>query len=439
MSAAAIAQNIDGYWKGAISTMGHSLELAFNIEGSEGAISATMDVPQQGAFNLPVSFISFKDMNLTIEIGSIGMKFKGIFMMNTIMGEFEQNGMKLPLNLAKGEKPQVKRPQNPVEPYPYYFEDVTFENRKENFTLAGTLTLPKGEGPFPAVVLISGSGAQNRDEELMNHKPFLVIADYLTRNGIAVLRYDDRGVGESLSGATGATSMSFSYDAEAAFDYLLSRKEIDKKKIGLVGHSEGGIINFMVAARRSEVAFLVSLAGPAVTGEECLRLQLKEILAVQGVPEGVMDNYLLSAYTAMDMAVAQGYSSELKDAISQKLTSLGIPPKEVEATAAQYSDPWMVYFLKYNPKDAIVKVNAPALLLNGTKDKQVSSVQSLTRYREIAQEHNKINLTISEIEGVNHLFQNCNTGSPTEYGNIEETISPKVLEIIVDFVTKIAK
>lgn len=433
---AAQAQNIDGYWKGSISSMGQSLEMCFDIRGSEGIITATMDVPLQGAYNIPVTLVTFSDLNLTIEIKDIGMKFKGLYMLNTISGEFEQNGMKFPLTLAKGERPQVKRPQTPVAPYPYSSENVTFENTKEHFTLAGTLSLPKGEGPFPAVVLISGSGAQNRDEELMNHKPFLVISDWLTRNGIAVLRYDDRGVGESQNGEPGATSMNLSYDAEAAFDYLLSRQEIDKSKIGLLGHSEGGIINFMVAERRSDVAFLVSLAGPAVTGYDCLRLQLRELLTAQGVPDAIINNFVKAPYAAMDIAVAQGYSPELKGVMESKLIEMGVPQKEVESTVAQYSNPWMVYFLNYDPADAVAKVSVPALLLNGTKDRQVSSKQSLTRYKEIAEKFGKTNMTIVELEGLNHLFQLCNTGSPMEYGNIEETINPTALEAIVEFIKK---
>ena len=249
-----------------------------------------MDVPAQGAFDVDVDETSFSSDTLKIEITAINASYCGAYANDTVKGTFTQMGIALPLNLVKSEKEAKKsRPQDPKEPFNYRAENVTFRNERENFSLAGTLTIPEGEGPFPAVVLVSGSGQQNRDEELMNHRPFWVIADYLSRNGVAVLRYDDRGEGQSEGDPKMATTMDLSYDAEAAFDFLLKQKNIDAKKVGILGHSEGGVINCMVASRREDVAFIVSLAGPAVKGMEVIKAQQEAIYRVSGVPQEAID------------------------------------------------------------------------------------------------------------------------------------------------------
>ena len=255
---------IEGYWKGEIDLGTLKLEMAFNITAIENGFSATLDVPAQGAFDFPVDETTFKDGHLQLTMSSMDASYLGTLKEGSIEGEFTQRGMTFPLYLTKAEKKEQKkaRPQDPQPPFNYHIEEVTFVNEKEGNTLVGTLTIPKGEGPFPAMVLVSGSGQQDRDEELMNHRPFWVIADYCALHGIAVLRYDDRGIGGSTGEVENATSMDFSYDAEAAFDYLRNRKEINASKVGILGHSEGGVINFMVSARRPEVAFLISLAGP---------------------------------------------------------------------------------------------------------------------------------------------------------------------------------
>lgn len=431
---------IEGYWKGQIDLGGQQLEMAFNIKAAENGYSATLDVPAQGAFDVPVDKTVFQDNHLQLTLSAMGASYSGMLKGEAIEGEFTQHGMAFPLNLARGEKEAPKaRPQDPQMPFNYRVEEVTFTNKKEGNTLAGTLTIPEGDGPFPALVLVSGSGQQNRDEELMNHRPFWVIADYLSRRGVAVLRYDDRGMGGSTGEVLNANSLDFSYDAEAAFDFLRNRKEINASRVGILGHSEGGIINFMVAERRPEVAFLVSLAGPAVNGIEVLKEQQAAILRAQGMTEEMVQFSGNANAQMFDIIEASNDRVEADTLLRQLLKGWGYNEELTEQTVGQMASPWMYYFLKYDPTDAIVKTNCPALLLNGSKDLQVLASQNLPAYEKIIAEHGKTNLTLREMPDLNHLFQHCETGSPTEYVEIEETISPEVLETIVEFVKGIGR
>ena len=431
---------IEGYWKGQIDLGGQQLEMAFNIKAAENGYSATLDVPAQGAFDVPVDKTVFQDNHLQMTLSAMGASYSGTLKGEAIEGEFTQHVMAFPLNLARGEKEAPKaRPQDPQPPFNYRAEEVTFTNKKEGNTLAGTLTIPEGDGPFPALVLVSGSGQQNRDEELMNHRPFWVIADYLSRRGVAVLRYDDRGMGGSTGEVLNATSLDFSYDAEAAFNFLLNQKEINASQVGILGHSEGGIINFMVAERRPEVAFLVSLAGPAVNGIEVLKEQQAAILRAQGMSEEMVQFSGNANAQMFDIIEASNDRVEADTLLRQLLKGWGYNEELTEQTVGQMASPWMYYFLKYDPTDAIVKTNCPALLLNGSKDLQVLASQNLPAYEKIIAEHGKTNLTLREMPDLNHLFQHCETGSPTEYVEIEETISPEVLEAIVEFVKGIGR
>jgi hypothetical protein len=426
---------IEGYWKGKLSLGPQQLEMAFDIKATGNGYSATLDVPAQGAFDMPVDETVFQDNRLQMTMSAMGASYSGALKEGIIEGEFSQRGMTIPLNLEKGEKEAQKaRPQDPQPPFDYRVEDVKFTNEKDGIELAGTLTLPKQSGKYPAVVLVSGSGQQNRDEELMNHRPFWVIADYLTNQGIAVLRYDDRGMGESGGTFDGATSLDFSNDAEAAFDYLRNRKEIDATRIGILGHSEGGIINFMVAARRPEVAFLVSLAGPAVNGIEVLKEQQKAILRASGMTEEAVQFSSNANAQMFDIIEASSNREEADALLRQLVKGWGYNEELTEQTVGELISPWMYYFLKYDPTEAIVKVKCPALLLNGSKDLQVLASQNFPAYEKIIAEHGKTNLTLREMPDLNHLFQHCETGSPNEYVTIDETISPEVLEMIVEFV-----
>lgn len=432
---------IEGYWKGEIDLNVQKLEMAFDIKAVEEGYSATLDVPAQGAFDFPVDEVSFQNGQLQLKMNAMDASYSGTLKDSGIEGNFTQRGMTFPLNLAKAEKKEQKktRPQDPQPPFKYNIEEVAFVNEKEGNKLVGTLTIPYGEGPFPAMVLVSGSGQQDRDEELMNHRPFWIIADYCALHGIAVLRYDDRGIGGSEGEVNNATSMDFSYDAEAAFDYLRNRKEINASKVGILGHSEGGIINFMVSARRPEVAFLVSLAGPAVNGIEVLKEQQAALLRASGISEEMIQFSGNANAQMFDIIEASSSREEADSLLRQLVKGWGYNEELAEQTVGQMASPWMYYFLRYDPTEAIIKTNCPALLLNGSKDLQVIASQNLPGYEKIIAEHGKTNLTLRELPDLNHLFQHCETGSPNEYYEIEETISPEVLEMIVGFVKEIGK
>jgi esterase/lipase len=281
-------QDIAGTWNGVLKVQGMQLSLVFHIKKTEKGFSSTMDSPDQKAFGMPVTTTNFENSKLNIAIANPRIEYEGVLGTDgIIIGTFKQSGQSFPMNLSKGkvEKEVIKRPQEPKKPYSYYSEEVFFENKSANINLAGTLSLPTKEGVFPAVILISGSGAQNRDEELLGHKPFLVIADYLTKNGIAVLRFDDRGTAMSKGNYATATTLDFATDVEAAVQYLLTRKEIDQKKIGLIGHSEGGMIAPIVASKSKSVSFIVLLAGTGIPGDELLLLQQELIGRASGISE----------------------------------------------------------------------------------------------------------------------------------------------------------
>jgi len=426
---------VEGYWKGQIDLGAQKMEMAFDIKVTENGFVSTLDVPAQGAFDVPIDKTEFHQGKLDLRMDAMNATYSGEQKGLAIEGSFTQHGMSFPLILERAVKEAKQaRPQDPKPPFNYKAEEVTFINPKEGNTLAGTLTLPEGEGPFPAVVLVSGSGQQNRDEELMNHRPFWVVADYLSRRGIAVLRYDDRGMGGSTGEVVEATSLDFSYDAEAAFDFLRNRKEINASQVGILGHSEGGVINFMVAARRPEVAFLISLAGPAVKGIDVLKEQQRAILRAQGMTEEMIQFSTNANAQLFDIVETSKDRAEADSLMRQLVKGWGYNEELTEQTVGQLTSAWMYYFLKYDPTEAIVKTKCPALLLNGSKDLQVIASQNLPAYEKIIADYGKTNLTLRELPDLNHLFQHSETGSPNEYFEIEETISPEVLEMIVGFV-----
>ncbi len=334
--------------------------------------------------------------------------------------------------------------QEPVAPFPYYSENVTFKNDKAGITLAGTLTLPAKEGTFPVVVLISGSGAQNRDEEIFGHKPFLVLSDYLTRNGIAVLRYDDRGTAASGGDFSKATTADFATDVEAAVQYLQSRKEVDPQKIGLIGHSEGGAIAAMVAARNSIVNFIVLLAGPGIPGDKILLSQQRLLGKAAGMPDSILQQASTTNAKLFNIVKSQKneavLQSELRTVLSKSgLTDEGIPAGQskeefIQKQIASLTSPWLRYFLAYDPAKDLRKVQCPVLALNGEKDLQVPPKENLTAIKRFLAEGGNNRVTTQELKGLNHLFQECTTGLPSEYASIQQTFSPKALKAISDWV-----
>jgi len=386
-----------GSWSGKLKVGAMSLTLVLHLEQADGDVKVSFDSPDQGAKGIAASKEYLSDDSVSVKSTIIGATYRARLKDGKLDGTFTQSGMSFPLVLTKGV-PEVKRPQMPQPPYPYETEEVTFKNEADGATLAGTLTWPvgydkKGKQKPAVVLLVSGSGQQNRDEELMEHKPFLVIADYLARQGIATLRYDDRATGKSVGGdVKDATTEDFSHDAAAGIDFLRNSKAFSK--VGILGHSEGGSIAFMLGAQK-KTDFIVSMAGPAVKGDTLLTAQSNRILGLSGQPA--------------TMTV-----------------------EKYRQTAAAMQVPWIDWFNDYDPSDDIRQIRCPVFALNGDRDTQVLSSLCLPAIKQLLPS-SKYHL-IKEYPGLNHLFQHCTTGIPDEYSQIEETISPEVLSDIVQWI-----
>jgi pimeloyl-ACP methyl ester carboxylesterase len=344
------------------------------------------------------------------------------------------------LTKGKTEKDKILRPQEPIKPYPYYSEEIKFKNTESEIVLSGTLTLPKEDGKFPAVVLISGSGPQNRDEELLGHKPFLVLADYLTKNGIAVLRFDDRGTAESTGDFKNSTTFDFATDVEYAVKYLQTRKEINKRNIGLIGHSEGGLIAPIVASRNKDIDFIILMAGPALRGDKLLLLQKHKIETQMGISKQVVDYNQQVFAGAYDIILNTNLE---KSAVSDSLPNYfvasygnALPEDQKTAIINQLSSPWMIDYIRLDPAVYLDKVRCPILAINGSKDIQVPSKENLQIIENIKKKSGNAEIEIRELENLNHLFQECKTGAISEYGTIEQTISPIALQAMFNWISK---
>lgn len=384
-----------GSWSGKLNVGTVSLTLVLHLEQADGYVKVSLDSPDQGAKGISAFKEFLSDDSLAVKVEAIGMTYRARLKDGKLDGIFSQNGFSTSLVLTRGVA-EVKRPQTPQPPYPYKTEEVTFRNEADGATLAGTLTWPVGydNQRKPTVVLmVTGSGQQNRDEELFNHKPFFVIADYLARQGIATLRYDDRATAASVGGdAVNATTEDFMRDAAAGLDYLRNRKAF--AKVGILGHSEGGLIAFMLGARQ-QTDFIVSLAGSGVKGDTLLVAQGNRILAFSG--------------QQADMTVEKYRQQETVQQI-----------------------PWLRWFIDYDPSSDITKTRCPVFALNGDRDCQVISSLNLTAIKRLLPSTEQ-NL-VKEYPALNHLFQHCTTGLVTEYGQIEETIAPEVLSDIAEWI-----
>lgn len=404
------ANTYTGAWSGELNVQGIKLPLVFHLDEN----NPTLDSPAQGVKGIPMKVTISANDSISINIPLIGASFTGSFKDSRLTGTFTQRGMSFPLILSPGEN-IPNRPQTPRPPYPYSQEEVSFENG--DATLKGTLTLPEGyDRETPVLILITGSGSQNRDEEVFNHKPFAVIADALARNGIATLRYDDRGFAESTGDAVNCTTADLAADALAGIELLRNRFN----NVGALGHSEGGTIAMMLGAE-NKVDFIVCLAGMAISGKETLMNQNRYALSKAGYSQAVIDEYcdILSLLFRNDSSALQRMeNSELPVELKRNL----------QTVRQQISTPYMQYFLALDIKDKLGKIDCPVLALNGTKDTQVSSRENLDALKK-GLPVNSINL-IRELEGLNHLFQHCSIGSVDEYAMIEETIAPEILEII---------
>lgn len=446
LSSSLSAQDISGAWHGKLSLPTGSLTIVFHISQTEQDVYVTtLDSPDQGANGIKTQTTSFNDSTLIIQIPVIHASYKGkLNSDNTINGTFTQ-GMPLPLNLKKGEASRPKRPQEPQPPFPYRSEEVTVRNERDEINLAGTLTLPEKGTKFPAVVMVTGSGAQNRDEEIMGHKPFFVIADYLTRNGIAVLRCDDRGTAASQGTHATATNEDFATDTEAMVNYLRSRKEINAKKIGIIGHSAGGIIAFIVAQKDPSIAFVVSLAGAGVRGDSLMLKQVELISKSQGMPDAVwqgMKPSIRNRYAILQQTdktpeelQKELYADVTKTMSPEQLKDLNTI-QQLSAQISSMTSPWYLHFMRYDPAQDLKKLKCPVLALNGEKDIQVDAAMNLAAIQERITGNGNKNVTVKAYPNLNHLFQTCEKGTLAEYGQLEETINPEVLKDIIEWIRK---
>ena len=408
------AQN--GTWSGKLDVQGTELSLVFHLEDE----NPTMDSPDQGVKGIPVQ-IERKGMGgITVRIPSLGASFEGSFMIRQIIGTFKQSGLSLPLTLTPGEN-KPKRPQTPQGPFPYSTEEVTFKNG--DVVLNGTLVLPEGYSrSTPVLIMVTGSGQQNRDEELFEHKPFAVIADALARAGIATLRYDDRGFSGYKGNINDCTTEDFKNDALAGVELLRTRFD----KVGVIGHSEGGTIAFMLAAEQN-VDFIVSLAGMVVSGAETLVAQNRIALAEAGISAAYVDTYC--------KALEDAFHASINGTDMPRIEDYDLPialKQNYRAVLNQIQMPYMRYFIALDMRPLLGKITCPVLALNGTKDIQVEYESNLSALRDglPANDGNCIEI----VDGVNHIFQRCNTGAVSEYREIEETISPAVLETIIQWI-----
>jgi len=450
----ALLTRVAGSWSGALKVQGIELTLVFNISlNDHDSITVTIDSPDQGAKGLSTSSVVITKDSLIVKSKALKGSFRGAFNadLSLATGTWKQSGMTFPLEMKHLEKKFSRsRPQEPQPPFPYKESEVIFKNHDAGNSLAGTLTMPGDNGNWPAAILITGSGPQNRDEELLGHKPFLVLSDYLARHGIAVLRYDDRGIGKSNGDFKSATTADFATDVSAAIDFLKTQKGIDTMHIGLIGHSEGGMIAPMVASKRKDVGFIVLMAGPGITGEQILVLQSallakadsaseKDIARVKKLNGEVYA--ILKKYPDNDVAaekirkVIHDYNSKLPAGKNEDRLS----DKDIDVQIESVTSPWFRYFLTCNPADYLTKVKCPLLALNGSLDMQVPPKENLQAIEKAMIFGGNSHYAVEEIPGVNHLFQTAKTGAPSEYSRIEETIAPAVLEKIANWILQAVK
>ena len=414
IAARAQESGIKGTWTGKLNVFGNELTLVFHFDGED----CTLDSPDQGIKGVPAK-LERTETGIKVAVPSINAIYEGVNMGDSAMGTFKQHEQSFPLTLKPGSMKR-NRPQTPAPPYPYQTQEVSFNNG--DAVLKGTLVMPENaSSQTPVLLMVTGSGLQNRDEEFFEHKPFAVIADALARQGIATLRYDDRGFGESTGDLVNVTTEDFKNDALAGVEFL--RKQF--KRVGILGHSEGGTIGLMLAAE-GKVDFVISLAGMVVSAENTLMEQNRWTLQQSEYSQDVIDRYCTALESLFD---------ELKAGRNPELASHGLPAeleKNLQLAQAQSSTPYMRHFLALDLSDRLGKITCPVLALNGTKDRQVNGEENLNALRNGLAGQKEIRV----IEGVNHLFQHCNTGNPSEYKDIEETFAPEALEIIVTWMKK---
>lgn len=433
------------------------LRLRFVLSAEEGALSGVLYSVDQGNAEFPITTIETSGDTISISVSPIGATYRGTMGADgtTIAGTFSQGGLNRPLVLAPSEEGETEpsRPQEPTEPYPYTAEEVSFPNPEGGHALGGTLTRPFEDAPFPAVVLISGSGPQDRDESLAGHRPFLVLADHLARNGIAALRYDDRGVGASGGDFSQATTEDFATDALAAVAYLKGRDDIDPGAIGLAGHSEGGLVAPMAAVESSDVAFLALLAAPGVDGARILIAQGELIARAGGATEEAIaanrerQEEVFALLREEPDPAAAGSAVEavvrraLAEASDEELQLAGVTDSaSAEAVVAgqvkQVNNRWFRFFLTHDPAAVLERVTVPVLAMTGEKDLQVPHEENLSAIAAALERGGNRSYEVHALPGLNHLFQHAETGAPSEYSSIEETWSVDAMQLLSEWIQR---
>ncbi|HLA10341.1 MAG TPA: alpha/beta hydrolase [Pyrinomonadaceae bacterium] len=441
--------NIEGNWLGVIEFSGMKLRLAFKVHRSTDGYTAKFDSIDQAATDLQIDSVTQQGDSVKFDASKLGFTFEGKLNEkgDEINGSFNQGPAAMPVVLRRvTELPTIGRPQDPQKPYPYLEEEVSYKNVTDNVKLAGTLTLPRTGTNHPAVILITGSGGQDRNETIAGHRPFLVLADSLTRKGVAVLRVDDRGVGGSDLGPLTATSESYAGDVLAGIQYLKIRKEINAKQIGLIGHSEGGMIAPLVAARSNDVAFLVLLAGLGQTGADVMYQQTELIHKASGVSPSITAETIAVLKSTIEILKTKPDKKTAEQLIRAGIArqSAEIPDDQkkdfapikamMEAQIPMYVSEWFRFFAAFDPQPTLKTVRIPVLALNGELDLQVPWKENLDLIAAALKAGANKDYTVKAFPKLNHLFQTCQTGLPSEYGKIEETISPQVLQTVSDWI-----
>lgn len=444
-------------WTGAV-TLSNGVELEISVtftRDEAGVVSGTMSIPAQGFIDGPVSKVKRTASDLAFSIAGAGADFSATINEDgsTATGQLAQGGMEFPMQLRRLEADEAaaaqagpNRPQTPQPPFPYSIEEVEYKNADDGTTLAATITVPAGDGPFPGVVMITGSGAQDRDESLMGHKPFWVIADHLSRHGIAVIRADDRGVGGSGGDILAATLDEFVGDALAGAARLGQHPKVDASRIGLVGHSEGGIVAPAAAAKAPDkVDFIVLLAGTGLRGDAILRHQVRVGAEYTNAPEAMIEDILVAHRELTDLLIAGADSAEVRDALAKLTATQGVSPESegfdqaVDGGMAMIDSRWFRAFVGYDPAPTLTKVKCPVLAVNGSLDFQVPADANLDAIKDALTEGGNQQVTTKKYEGLNHLFQEAESGMLDEYAQIEMTFSPDVLTDMTAWITRVTQ
>jgi len=453
-------KNIAGIWEGKMQVTSFSLRIVFHFEkANDGTYSGKMDSPDQGARGVACENVSLKNDSVIVTIKK-GAYFKGHMLNDSLIdGNWEQGGKKIPLTLNKESavSKNPDRPQTPKPPFNYNSEDLEYDNADKTVHLGATFTYPKGNGPFPTAILITGSGQQDRDETIMGHKSFFVIADYLTKKGYAVLRVDDRGMVKSTGDLSKATSADFANDVETSLNYIKNRKEVDQKKIGLIGHSEGALIACIIASRNADINFVIMLAGQGIKGEDILVKQDEDVLKSYGLPSKIVAEYsiiykkvIADVLAEKDTAilfqkVINDYKEWKAGQSESTLKALKLSTdnsndnKIAKDFVLGFTSPWMRYFLVTDPQPMMEKFTCKVLALDGSKDLQVNASINLAAIKKTLKKSKSPVYDTKEIPGLNHLFQHCKKCTVEEYAELEETFAPEALEIMGNWLDKNVK